>query len=282
MLGYEYRDGRLLQVGSDEGFKFKDQEHYDALADAVLRYVTSLLESEGQLQPLPLPLGVESGVQSPIFVSKGFESADKLLLLIQGSGRVRVGVWGCALCINKDLEQGTMLPYIHKAVEAGYGIIVLNPNESEVDGQMVAGSETPDRHVAYVWHNVVLGMCKPAAAVDIVAHSNGGRATLMFLAGCDEAAGRIRHVVFTDSYHSGPQAKALRPEGRALLAERSVNYVPHDAPLGDPVTEWVSLGNHMTQAQKGCPCVSAATSDHASTNHAALKPAFAFFAAGES
>jgi len=281
-LGYEFRGGRLLQVGTDEGFKFKDQQHYDALADAVLQYVTSLLESEGQLQPLPLPLGASGGVQSPIFVSKGFETADKLLLLIQGSGRVRVGVWGCALCINKDLEQGTMLPYIRTAAEAGYGIIVLNPNENEVDGQPVAGSETPDRHVAYVWQNIVEGMCKSSAAVDVVAHSNGGRASLMFLAGCDEAARRVHRLVFTDSYHTSHEVKALRPEGLALLGERSVNYVPHDAPFGEPVTEWISLGNHMTQTQKGCRCLSAATADHASTNHASLKAAFAFFAASES
>ena len=53
-------------------------------------------------------------------VPAGYEEADKLLLLIQGSGRVRVGVWGCALCINKNLDQGTMLPYIKRALQEGY------------------------------------------------------------------------------------------------------------------------------------------------------------------
>ena len=52
-------------------------------------------------------------------VPAGYEEADKLLLLIQGSGRVRVGVWGCALCINKNLDQGTMLPYIKRALQEG-------------------------------------------------------------------------------------------------------------------------------------------------------------------
>jgi len=278
-LGYEYRGGRLLAVGKDEGFTFKDQEHYDALADAVLRYVTSLLESEAQLRPLWLPLGAESGARCPIYVSEGFDSASKVLLLIQGSGRVRVGVWGCALCINKDLDQGTMLPYLREAADRGYGVIVLNPNLNQVDGQPIPGSETPDRHVAYVWESVLLARCRGDASVDVVAHSNGGRALLYFMADCEAAAKRIHRLALTDSYHMAPETKALGPEGKVLLADRSVNYVPHNAPFGTPVEEWVTLGNFMTQASKGCPCVSAATPDHASTNQASLKAAFDFFAA---
>ncbi len=34
----------------------------------------------------------------------------ELLLLIQGSGRVRVGTWGCALCINVGLDEGSSPP----------------------------------------------------------------------------------------------------------------------------------------------------------------------------
>lgn len=278
-LGYEYREGRLLAVGKDEGFKFKDQAHYDALADAVLKYVTSLLESEAKLQPLWLPLGAESGPRCPIYVSEGFESASKVLLLIQGSGRVRVGVWGCALCINKDLDQGTMLPYLREAVASGYGIIVLNPNLNEVDGALIPGSEAPDRHVAYVWENVVAPRCSGDAVVDVVAHSNGGRALLYYLASCEAAANRIHRLVFTDSYHQGSQAASLGPEGQALLRERCVNYVPHDAAFGTPVQEWVSLGYQFTQDSKGCKCLSAQTPDHAATNQASLKAAFDFFSA---
>jgi len=278
MLGYEYRGGRLLAVGSDEGFKFKDQEHYDALAEAVLRHVTSLLESEAQLRPLWLPLGAEAGARCPIFVSEGYESASKVLLLIQGSGRVRVGVWGCALCINKDLDQGTVLPYLREAADRGYGIIVLNPNLNEVEGEPIPGSESPDRHVGYVWQHVVAARCSAAATVDVVAHSNGGRALLYFLAGAEAAAQRINRLVLTDSYHAGMQVGSLGAEGQALLRERCVNYVPHAASFGTPVEDWVSLGNEMTQASKGCPCLSAATPDHASTNQAALKAAFEFFA----
>mmetsp|Transcript_100564 Transcript_100564/g.181527 ORF Transcript_100564/g.181527 Transcript_100564/m.181527 type:complete len:314 (-) Transcript_100564:16-957(-) len=280
-LGYEYRGGRLLQVGSDKGFEFRDQQHYDLLADAVLGHVGALLVGEAKLTPVVVPLGAEKGPRSSVFVSEGFQAAEKLLLIIQGSGRVRVGVWGCALCINKDLDHGTMLPYLQKAKEQNYGVIVLNPNDNSVERAPIPGSETADRHVAYVWEHFVSAQCASTATVDIVAHSNGGRALLEFLARSPAATSRIRHVVFTDSYHSPAQVSSLSAEPKALLADpsRSVNYVPHSSPLGEAVSDWVSLGYQMNQAQKGCLCLSAAVVDHAATNHAALEPAFKFFAA---
>merc|ERR1711963_1182153 len=103
-------------------------EHYDKLADAVLRYVGTLLVEQGQLKAISLPCDSVEGAHCSIFVSEGLENAKKVLLIIQGSGRVRVGVWGCALCINKDLDQGTVLPYLKLAAKHGYGVIVLNPN----------------------------------------------------------------------------------------------------------------------------------------------------------
>lgn len=281
-LGYEYRGtpAKLLQVGKDEGFAFRDQAHYDKLADAVLSHVESLLVSEGQLQKELVPFGAEDGPRSPIYVSSGFERAEKVLLLIQGSGRVRVGVWGCALCINKDLDQGSMVPYVRKAAEAGYGVIVLNPNLNAIDGIPVPGSESPSEHVAYVWEKVVLDRCAAGVPVDIVAHSNGGRALLDFLGEHEDAAGRINRVVFTDSYHRKEQVDALSPAALAVL-QRAVNFVPHASAFGTPVTEWMSLGHSFDKSRKCCECLSAAVEDHAATNHASLEAAFAFLSSAD-
>eukprot|EP00933_Yihiella_yeosuensis_P043522 TRINITY_DN3834_c3_g1_i1.p1 TRINITY_DN3834_c3_g1~~TRINITY_DN3834_c3_g1_i1.p1 ORF type:complete len:298 (+),score=32.34 TRINITY_DN3834_c3_g1_i1:117-1010(+) len=287
-LGYEIRNGKLMQVGSDKGFEFRDQVHYDALADSVLRYVGTLLVEEAKLQPVPLPLD-GTGPKTTVFVSDGWQTASKLLLLIQGSGRVRVGVWGCALCINKDLDWGTMLPYLRVAAERGYGVIVLNPNENQVDGIPIKGSESPDNHLAYVWEHLV-SQNTAAKEVDIIAHSNGGRLLLAFLgratgagpapevAVAQNAAERIRRIVFTDSYHDSTQVDLLTPELQALMENESrvVNYVPHAAPIGSPVKTWISLGHHFTQESKRCLCLSVAVEDHAATNHASLDVAFRF------
>ncbi|MEQ2213507.1 hypothetical protein XENOCAPTIV_016154 [Xenoophorus captivus] len=43
---------------------------------------------------------------------------DKLLVLIQGSGVVRAGQWARRLIINQDLDSGTQIPFIMKAMEA--------------------------------------------------------------------------------------------------------------------------------------------------------------------
>lgn len=276
--GYEYRGGRLLQLGKDSGFQYVDQEHYDKTADAVLACVEVLLQTEGKLKPLYCPLGTSASTGCPIYVSDAFERASKILLIVQGSGRVRVGVWGCSLCINKDLDFGTMLPYIRQAEANGYGLVILNPNMNMVNGVPVPGSEFPDRHIAYVWKEILMKRCNSAAPVHILAHSNGGRATLDFLRKTGDAPlERIHKVVFTDSYHGIDQVRNLSPAARKLLAERAVNYVPHSAPIGTPVANWVTLQSTMEAADKGCPCLSCAVADHASTNQAALLAAFQFF-----
>jgi len=204
-LGYEFREGELRETNGNGGFVFQDGSHYDSLADAVAQYVPLLLEEEAQLQPVWLPRGSSPGEGCPIFVSEGYESAEKLFLIIQGSGRVRAGIWGCSLCINDSLERGTMLPYLRTARALGYGVVVFNPNENTLEGKPIPGSENSGNHVAYVMEKIV-PECS-AKRIDILAHSHGGRCLLSYLARAREnnTAGapveRLERVVFTDSYH---------------------------------------------------------------------------------
>lgn len=44
---------------------------------------------------------------------------NKLLVLIQGSGVVRAGQWARRLIINQDLDSGTQIPFITRAMEVG-------------------------------------------------------------------------------------------------------------------------------------------------------------------
>lgn len=43
----------------------------------------------------------------------------KLLVLIQGSGVVRAGQWARRLIINQDLDSGTQIPFITRAMAVG-------------------------------------------------------------------------------------------------------------------------------------------------------------------
>lgn len=42
---------------------------------------------------------------------------DKLMVLIHGNGVVRAGQWARRLIINEDLDSGTQIPYIKRAIE---------------------------------------------------------------------------------------------------------------------------------------------------------------------
>lgn len=56
--------------------------------------------------------------KSFIYMSEdALTNQDKLLVLIQGSGVVRAGQWARRLIINEDLDSGTQIPFIKKAVQ---------------------------------------------------------------------------------------------------------------------------------------------------------------------
>lgn len=57
----------------------------------------------------------------------------KLMVLIHGSGVVRAGQWARRLIINGDLDSGTQIPFIKRAMGEGYGVMVLNPNENYIE-----------------------------------------------------------------------------------------------------------------------------------------------------
>ena len=43
-------------------------------------------------------------------------------------GVVRAGQWSRRLIINDGLEQGSQLPYIKRAIDRGYSVLVMNTN----------------------------------------------------------------------------------------------------------------------------------------------------------
>lgn len=74
-----------------------------------------------------------------------------------------------------------MLPYIKKARELGYDIVITNTNDNyrlSEDGAMkvIPGHNTPITHAATVWEKYV--MASNPESVAIVAHSYGGSVTL--------------------------------------------------------------------------------------------------------
>eukprot|EP00937_MAST-01D_sp_MAST-1D-sp2_P006082 g6082.t1 len=260
----------------------RQQQEYDELAENVLAYCQGMLSELLEQRAL-------QGSGTAVWVSRPDAEGSarpKTLLLVQGSGRVRAGVWGCSLCINEEqgLRKGTMLGYIERAHALGYRVVVANPNE-EADA---AG------HLQRLWAAVVLDdpLARERGAVDLVVHSNGGRALLGLLkrfAAEQQPISCIGKVAATDSYHGSDQVQALRlvdnpadsgcDSATLMRLLGSVrNYVPSDTAVGEPVEQWASLRNRLTAEEKApMQCISACTADHASTNYAAMDAIFAWF-----
>lgn len=147
------------------GFQWLGQKHYDGLGGAIIEDIYGRLQRDYGLARVMVPLSAAdeavlaegriprasaaaeekgeavplasrkrpsgpSEPQVPIFLSEDALTADTLLLVMQGSGAVRPGMWARALCTNGCLEEGTIFSYLERAKARGWGVIVTNPNEN--------------------------------------------------------------------------------------------------------------------------------------------------------
>ncbi|KAB5528438.1 hypothetical protein PHYPO_G00140180 [Pangasianodon hypophthalmus] len=144
--------GQLRHTTTGEPFIFNykedmhrwNQKRYEALGEIITQYVYELLEKDCKLRKEMLPVdATESEPKSFIYLSEdALTNQDKLLVLIHGSGVVRAGQWARRLIINEDLDSGTQIPFIKKAMQEGYGVIVLNPNENALEVDKVGDPST--------------------------------------------------------------------------------------------------------------------------------------------
>nr|XP_033774921.1 cotranscriptional regulator FAM172A isoform X3 [Geotrypetes seraphini] len=157
--GFEYafnEKGQLRHIKTGEPFVFNyredlhrwNQKRYEALGEIITKHVYDLLEKECNLKKVHLPVdATEDEPKSFIFMSEdAMTNTEKLMVLIHGSGVVRAGQWARRLIINEDLDSGTQIPYIKRAMEEGYGVIVLNSNENyiEVEKTKTEAQPSPD------------------------------------------------------------------------------------------------------------------------------------------
>ncbi|KAM9329419.1 cotranscriptional regulator ARB2A [Gastrophryne carolinensis] len=144
--GFEYafnENGQLRHIKTGEPFVFNfredlhrwNQKRYEALGEIITKHVYTLLENDCDLQKVYVPVtATEDEPRSFIFMSKdALTNPDKMLVLVHGSGVVRAGQWARRLIINEDLNSGTQIPYIKRAMKEGYAVIVLNPNENYIE-----------------------------------------------------------------------------------------------------------------------------------------------------
>lgn len=309
-FGYKYTaEGKLVRAVSEKPFAWLGQKHYDALGDAIISELYSVMERKYGLSrvmvPLPQTPGEQVSPQIPIFMSQNFAECNKALVIIQGSGAVRPGMWARALCINAALSMGTIFPYLEKAASEGYGVIVLNPNENRkplpVPAEPTASVgdagpmsvrafwlHTSDnewkrqvferrRSEVYVLHNEVpeehalyvwdtfIRPCR-AKSVSIVAHSYGGRCTTSLIRRrLPEFESRVAGIAFTDAIND--ICRGDSKQVRAFIKNHTVNWVASSKPLDTPERTWF-----------GCTQLSSGHAEHEWTSGSAFPSIFPYLA----
>ncbi|XP_048583591.1 FAM172 family protein homolog [Nematostella vectensis] len=279
-FGYHFNErGQLRSIQTGEPFMFEvkpgdrqyNQNHYEALGEVITDHVYKLLEEKAGLKRVYVPIDPrENESVGFIFMSEDALRAEKLMILIHGSGVVRAGQWARSLIINDCLESGTMLSYIARARKEGYGVLVTNGNEntSVKKGKMqrIRGSESPESHFDYVWNTFISKAA--ASSIVIVAHSYGGVVVVHGMKRCPGAMSRVKAVAFTDSVHT------LHHQGadntlRDWFQENTRNWVSSGLPLDTPITSRFSRADS--------DLVSAGTTQHVLTSHYAFNSVFNFF-----
>eukprot|EP00939_MAST-03C_sp_MAST-3C-sp1_P004908 g4908.t1 len=101
-------------------------------------------EREAGLRDRPI-VKPKAPIQSRVFGTKNWKTADVLLIIIHGAGAIRAGMWARKLLLNVSMESGTCLPWLDAVdtiVERSsgddtgdgkWGVLLLSPNDNCVD-----------------------------------------------------------------------------------------------------------------------------------------------------
>ena len=272
-LGYHFLNNKLLQTSDGAPFEFLDQDHYDVVGSAVGVYIEEQLVKEGLVgvDLSEYTARAESGplAEQPIvYVSPGVLVEDTtqqkektLVLLIQGSGAVRVGQWSRALCINDSLTSGSQLEYIKKILEKGWEVIVFNPNQAHTYRGPL--SRHAVRNVEFVWEKYIEEKKAQFKDMVVIAHSYGAHHTLNLLDNHELAREKIQAIAFTDGVFRMASEQVLEQ-----LEKMGRNWVKSDLPL-DEEPPFHPVKTMM-------PCVSAGHVEHIWTSATSIESVFRF------
>lgn len=205
---------KITNTITNETFQFEvssnsdtNQKNYEALGEIITKCVYQLLIDFG-LHKIYLPSDVAENEANFVFCTKpNLTDVRQLIVIIHGSGVVRAGQWSRSLIINQSIDHGTQIPYIKKAIELGYDVLITNTNNNfflNQNGQHVkiVGNESPVEHGSLVWKQLILP-ANGIKSVAIVAHSYGGVVTLSLMRKFPEFfKEKCFAICFTDSVHS--------------------------------------------------------------------------------
>ncbi|OMJ90327.1 hypothetical protein SteCoe_7354 [Stentor coeruleus] len=240
IMGYHFDQSyRLLDNKKNEYFKFKNQKDYEKLGNIIQKYVQEIITQKYGLIEMFIPL--DSNPNDPkcnIFMTESLinqtsNPKSKLLLLIQGSGAVRAGLWARSVCINDSLIRGTVFPFLDYAKENDFDVLIFNPNfnSDSKTNKKIKHNESHGNHGKYLWETFIRN--SQAHDIYIVAHSRGGATTTVLMnTFWDEFKERVKAIAFTDAVHG---YNNLSNEKSQFLESNSYDWVASNKPLDHPL-----------------------------------------------
>jgi len=144
-------DNSIFRLTSEDRFEVVDPEkkptdaELEEVSNALATYVEEVMKESLGFEIVPLLIAPDftdtegtgnwqdtTAATTSILASPGWTSAKKILIMIHNASGSHIGIWSRSLCLEQGLNAGTMLPYIEKAVAAGYAVLVLRPNTNSV------------------------------------------------------------------------------------------------------------------------------------------------------
>jgi len=257
----------------NEPFDFETHKHqYDTIGDFIQKYIQREMMDMYGLKEIWVPEDehIEEEYwnlpKCNVFMSPqihkpapAMNKGRKALVLIQGSGGIRAGMWARSACIYKDLETGSMLP-----------VLVMNPNfnHDAETGQAIPYSSDMSEHARWVWEYI---RESGFDNVDIVAHSAGGGCLRDIMWTYDDSLwDQVKQIAYTDSWVVNKYA--LSERGLEFMQTNAVHYRASELPKGEKIEDkfpWIH--------DSACPAVSAGHISHEYSTGAAMDLIFKQF-----
>uniref|UniRef100_A0A8B9HTP2 Arb2 domain-containing protein n=1 Tax=Astyanax mexicanus TaxID=7994 RepID=A0A8B9HTP2_ASTMX len=277
--------GQLRHTRTGEPFVFNykedlhrwNQKRYEALGEIITQYVYERLEKDCKLRKEMLPVDAEEDEPKSFFYlsEDALTNPDKLLVLIQGGGVVRAGQWARRLIINEDLDSGTQIPFINRAMKEGYGVMVLNPNENFLEVEKApeaeqSGADSSDEPAEKRERREEREGKKKKEFYEKYRNPQKERETeripIRMIQREDEVKSRLTAVAMTDSVHNVWHQEASRTI-QDWLKEKCCNWVSSSEPLDTPLDAMLP----------DCPRRSAGTERHELTSWKSFQSIFKYF-----
>ncbi|KAG0027487.1 hypothetical protein BGZ81_005529 [Podila clonocystis] len=252
-LGWHFDENNDFVDKNDKLFDFKKYEaYYEYVHTRIKDHLFSEMKHQFDLvqQPVSIddsgdPVDPEDPYVPQIFLSKDVFTNKNLLVIVQGLGLVPPGQWARKLFTNGkrgEFKYASQFPYIQKAKELGWAVILCDPNHALKD-QQPQSERTRAQHVQRVWEDIVVP--SKAESVMIAAFSAGTWSTMyLFDNNKGEFISRVRGVALMDG---ATGAELLKYRGGLWFKNHSHAFVLNerkDSP--DNVEEVPDARDHDT------------------------------------